>query len=85
MVCPGRGTLPFDLPHDACVVTYPPREQTDACVNITFHNYGWEGDNNSVSNIHGLLLVLQCSFLVKALGVFLFSRKEQWYLHALNL
>ena len=42
-VCPrsdvrwgGGGTLPCDLSHDACDVTYQPREQTDACDNITF-------------------------------------------------
>ena len=29
-------TLPRDLSHDACDVTYQPREQTDACDNITF-------------------------------------------------
>ena len=84
-LCPGDMVSPTIWPTPWCMCcNLLPCEQTDGCVNITFHNYGWEGDNDNVSNIHGLLLVPQCSFLLKALGVFLFSKKEQWCLHALN-
>ena len=31
----GIDTLPYDLSHDACDVTYPP-EKKDTCENITF-------------------------------------------------